>query len=356
MIDEDGKGEGELIIYRTEDGEDELQLRLVDGTVWLTQAEMGTLFETTAQNITQHIRSIYEDGELAELATCKQLLQVRQEGARQVRRNTKLYNLRMILAVGFRVRSPRGTQFRRWATTALEEYLVKGFVINDERLKEPGGWDYFDELLERIRDIRASEKRFYQKVRDLFALTSSDYDKDSDVAHTFFATIQNKLVFAVTGQTAAELIVSRCDPSKPNMALTNWKGERVRKGDVTVSKNYLQSDEISELNLLTTSFLDFAELRARNRQQTTMSDWVAQTDRFVAFNERSVLHGAGRVSHTRMEKIAHERYETFDERRRNAELEAAERQALEEFAQLEEQAKLLPKPSGKPGRRGKKVS
>jgi len=356
MTDDDGKGEGELIIYRTEDGADELQLRLVDGTVWLTQAEIATLFETTPQNITQHIRSILEDGELTEEATCKQLLQVRQEGSRQVRRNTKLYNLKMILAVGYRVRSPRGTQFRRWATTALEEYLVKGFVINDERLKEPGGWDYFDELLERIRDIRASEKRFYQKVRDLFAQTSSDYDKDADIAKTFFATIQNKLVFAVTGRTAAELIVDRADPTKPNMALTSWKGDRVRKGDVTTSKNYLLADEISELNLLTTAFLDFAELRARNRQDTRMAEWVTQTDRFVAFNERGVLQGAGRVSHARMEQIAHARYDTFDTQRRVAEAEAADREAMIELSDIEEQARKFPKPTAPRKKRGKKAS
>ena len=306
-MDEDGKGEGEVIIYRTDDGADELQLRLVDGTVWLTQAEIATLFETTAQNITQHVRSIFGEGELTEEATCKQLLQVRQEGARQVRRNAKLYNLKMILAIGYRVRSPRGTQFRRWATDALNEYLVKGFVMNDERLKDPA-WDYFDELLERIRDIRASEKRFYQKVRDLFAQTSSDYDKGSDTAKTFFATIQNKLVYAVTGMTAPELILARADAGKPNMALTSWKGDRVRKGDVTTSKNYLSADEVDTLNRLVTGFLEFAELRAKNRQTTTMGEWVAQADRFVAFNERAVLQGPGRVSHTRMEQIAHERY------------------------------------------------
>lgn len=351
MTEPEGHGMGELVIYRTEDGRDQIQLRIEEGSVWLTQAEIGALFETTPQNITQHIKSILEEGELTEEATCKQLLQVRQEGGRQVRRNTKLHNLKMILAVGYRVRSPRGTQFRRWATTALEEYLIKGFVMNDERLKEPGGLDYFDELLERIRDIRASEKRFYQKVRDLFAQTSADYDKDSDVAKTFFATIQNKLVYAITGRTAAELIVERADPNKPNMALTSWKGERVRKGDVVVSKNYLTSDEISDLNLITTQFLDFAELRARQRKPTTMAEWVGQTDRFVSFNERGVLKGAGRVSHTRMEQIAHERYETFDERRRAAETEAAEREAVEELARLEEQARALPKPKSK--KRGK---
>lgn len=353
MTDEDGKGEGELIIYRTEDGTDELQLRLVDGSAWLTQAEIGTLFDTTKQNVSLHLRTIFADEELSEGAVVKQSLTTAADGKRY---KTNLYNLKAILAVGYRVRSPRGSQFRRWATEVLNEYLVKGFVMNDERLKEPGGWDYFDELLERIRDIRASEKRFYQKVRDLFAQTSSDYDKDSDLAKAFFATIQNKLVFAVTGTTAAELIVARADPSKPNMALTSWKGERVRKGDVTTSKNYLGADEVDTLNRLVTGFLEFAELRAKNRQTTTMSDWVGQTDRFVAFNERAVLQGPGRVSHTRMEQIAHERYETFDDKRRIAENEAAEREAIEELAQIEAQAKRLPKPASPRTKRGKKAS
>ncbi|MGE5512913.1 MAG: virulence RhuM family protein [Bacteroidota bacterium] len=349
-MSEDGKGEGEVIIYRTDDGADELQLRLVDGTVWLTQAEIATLFETTSQNITQHIRGVYDEGELTEEGTCKQFLQVRQEGKRQVRRTVRLYNLKMILAVGYRVRSPRGAQFRRWATETLNEYLVKGFVMNDERLKDPA-WDYFDELLERIRDIRASEKRFYQKVRDLFAQTSSDYDKTSKTAQTFFATIQNKLVFAVTGMTAPELILARADANKSNMALTSWKGDRVRKGDVTISKNYLTADEVDTLNRLVTGFLEFAELRAKNRQVTTMNDWVAQTDRFVAFNERAVLQGAGSVSHTRMEQVVHERYDEFDRQRRKAEAEAAEREALAELERIEDEARRLPRPVNKTRRR-----
>lgn len=204
MTSDEGKGEGELILYRTDDGRDAIQLRLADGSVWLTQAEMAALFDTTPQNVTQHLKSIFADGELVEEATCKQSLQVRREGEREVKRKARLYNLKAILAVGYRVRSPRGVQFRRWATEVLNEYLVKGFAMNDERLKNPGGWDYFNELLERIRDIRASETRFYQKVRDLFAQTSADYDPKSETAHAFFATIQNKLVFAATGQTAAE--------------------------------------------------------------------------------------------------------------------------------------------------------
>lgn len=343
-MDEDGKGEGEVVIYRTEDGADELQLRLVEGTVWLTQGEIATLFESSKQNVSHHIREVLADGEQAEAATVKDYLTVQTEGKRQVRRTVKLYNLKMILAVGYRVRSPRGAQFRRWATETLNEYLVKGFVMNDERLKDPA-WDYFDELLERIRDIRASEKRFYQKVRDLFAQTSSDYDKKSQTAKTFFATIQNKLVYAVTGKTAPELVLARADAGKPNMSLTNWKGDRVRKGDVTVSKNYLSADEVDTLNRLVTGFLEFAELRAKNRQTTTMSDWVVQTDRFVEFNERAVLKGAGRISHERMEQIAHDRYEKFDRNRRAAEAEEADREALAELERLESEARHLPKPA-----------
>lgn len=216
--------DGELILYQTEDGRAQIQLRAMDGTVWLTQAELAALFDTSPQAITQLIRAIYADTELSPEATCKELLQVRTEGARQVQRKLKSYSLEMILAVGYRVRSPRGVQFRRWATTALKEYLVKGFVINDQRLKDPDGFDYFDELLERIRDIRASEKRFYQKVRDLFAQTSIDYDGTSETARRFFQTIQNKMLFAVTGQTAAELIVACARSDAPNMGLTNWGG------------------------------------------------------------------------------------------------------------------------------------
>ncbi|MGX7744937.1 virulence RhuM family protein [Rhodopseudomonas parapalustris] len=348
MTPEDGKGEGELILYRTEDGRDALQLRLVDGTVWLTQAEIAVLFDTTKQNVSLHFKTIFADAELAEGAVVKDSLTTAGDGKRYV---TKLYNLNAILAVGYRVRSARGVQFRRWATEVLNDYLVKGFVMNDERLKDPAGFDYFDELLERIRDIRASEKRFYQKVRDVFAATSADYDPKNETAKTFFASIQNKLVFAITGMTAAELIVARADPSQPNMALTSWKGDRVRKGDVAISKNYLTAEEISDLNLLTTAFLDFAELRARNRQPTTMAEWMAQTDRFVAFNERGVLQGAGRISHLQMEQVVFDRFETFDKRRRATETDAAEQAAINELTELEQQARSAKLPSA-----GKKPS
>lgn len=328
---------GEVILYRTEDGRDSIQLQAVDGTVWLTQSEMAALFDTTPQAITQLIRAIYADAELDPEATCKEFLQVRSEGAREVRRKLKSYNLDMILAVGYRVRSPRGIQFRRWATTALREYLVKGFVMNDERLKDPGGFDYFDELLERIRDIRASEKRFYQKVRDLFAQTSADYDGTSETARLFFQTIQNKMLFAVTGQTAAEIIVSRADPSAPNMGLTSWKGKVVRKADVATSKNYLAEHEVSDLNRLVTMFLEFAEFRAQRRMQTTMQDWVAQTDRFLEFNEQSVLNNAGTVAHDDMVRIVHNHYATFEQSRRAEDTRIAEAEHEEELKAIENQ-------------------
>lgn len=334
---------GGLILYRTEDGRADIQLRAVDGTVWLSQAEMADLFDTTPQNITQHIRAVYAEGELDEAATCKDYLQVQTEGGREVRRSLKNYRLEMILAVGFRVRSPRGNQFRRWAGTVLAEYLVKGFAMNDARLKDAERADYFEELLARIRDIRSSEKRFYQKLRDLFKASSSDYDGTAQTAKTFFATIQNKLVFAITGQTASELIVARADPSADNMALTNWPGTRIRKADVVVSKNYLQADELDQLNRLVTMFLDFAEDRAIRRIETRMSEWIAQTDRFLTFNERSILSGAGRVSHDRMESILGERFAEFDARRREQERLAADQEATDDLAQLESAAaKLVP--------------
>lgn len=331
---------GELILYRTEDGRDTIRLRVVDGTVWLTQAEIAALFDTTKQNVSLHLKNIFSDRELRQNSVVKESLTTAADGKAYA---TSLYNLDAILAVGYRVRSPRGSQFRRWATTVLREFLVKGFVMDDARLKEPGGLDYFDELLARIRDIRASEKRFYQKVRDLFKTTSVDYDGTTETAKAFFATIQNKLVFAITGQTAAELIVARADAAKPNMALTSWSGNRVRKADVTVSKNYLDAGEIEQLNRLTTMFLDFAEDRASRRQETRMADWIAQTDRFLAFNERDILKGKGRISHERMEEIAHSRFETFDAGRRAAEAIEAEQEAEADLAKLEAEAKRLTK-------------
>jgi hypothetical protein len=240
----------------------------------------------------------------------------------------------MILAVGYRVKSPRGTEFRQWATTHLKEYLIKGFVMDDERLKGGERWDYFDELLQRIRDIRSSEKRFYQKVRDLFAL-SGDYADDGQATGLFFAEVQNKMFFAVTGHTAAELVVQRADPAQPNMALTSWKGGRVRKGDVTVAKNYLFAEELVQLNRIVSMFLDFAELRAVQRKNLRMTDWRAYVDNFMAFNEQAVLQGPGRMSHQAMTTIAHERYEQFDAARRRAEALEADRTEMQALERVE---------------------
>lgn len=326
----------ELVLYATEDGSAQFFLRAEDGSVWLSQAELAELFQTSIPNVNIHIKNVLDEGELAEVRTIKDDLIVQAEGSRQVRRTVKLYNLDMILAIGYRVKSPRGTQFRQWATTHLKEYLIKGFVMDDERLKGSDRWDYFDELLERIRDIRSSEKRFYQKVRDLFKL-SVDYADDGQATGLFFAEVQNKMFFAVTGHTAAELIVKRADPTQPNMALTSWKGGRVRKGDVTVAKNYLSGEELDQLNRIVSMFLDFAELRAMQRKDLRMADWRTYVDSFMAFNEQAVLQGPGRMSHQAMTTIAHERYEQFDAARRQAEALEADRAEMQKLEQVEKQ-------------------
>ena len=273
----------DLILYRTEDGRTRIEVRLADETVWMTQAAMAELYQTTPQNITLHLKTIYEEGEQAASATCKEFLQVQQEGARHVRRSRKFYNLQVIIAVGYRVRSPRGVQFRRWATERLEEYLVKGFTMDDERLKQVKniGSDYFDELLARIRDIRASEKRFYQKIRDIYAL-AVDYDPRAEETREFFSIVQNKLHFAVSGKTAAELIAQRADAAKPNMGLTAWKGAKVRKGDVTIAKNYLNAREMEGLNRIVTMYLDYAEDQALRQRQIFMRTWREKTGRLSA--------------------------------------------------------------------------
>ncbi|MCP2294654.1 hypothetical protein APR11_001061 [Nocardia amikacinitolerans] len=320
---------GEFIVYNTEDGRAEVQLRTVDGTVWLTQRQMAELFDKDVRTINEHIKTIYADDECVMEATSRKFRIVRHEGGRRVEREIDHYNLDVILAVGYRVRSPRGVQFRRWATTVLRNYLIKGFAMNDARLKDPQGVDYFDELLERIRDIRASEKRFYLKVRDVFAVSSVDYDPKSAVAQTFFATIQNKLLYAVSGHTAAELVVKRCDPEKPNMGLTVWKGAVVRKGDVNIAKNYLVESELKQLNRLTTMFLDFAEDRAERREQIRMADWITMTDKFLDFNERGVLRNAGRVSADEANQVSAARYATFEARRTRMEEDAADIAELE---------------------------
>lgn len=326
--------EGELILYTAEDGKVEIQLRAEGGTVWITQAEMAALFQTTPQNITLHVKAIYAEGELLPEATCKEHLQVRQEAARQVKRTLKHYNLDMILAVGFRVRSLRGTQFRQWATANLREYLVKGFVLDDARLKEPGGWDYFDELLERIRTIRASEKRFYQKIRDIYA-TAVDYDPKSDYAQLFFKKVQNKMLWAITGHTAAELIAERSNAAQPNMGLTTWRGVRVGKQDVAIAKNYLAKEEIEKLDRIVVMYLDYAEDQVQRRKTVAMQEWADKLDAFLSFNERDVLTHAGKLRADVAEKLALERYETFDAARREAARLAADAEDVAALEQVE---------------------
>ena len=328
----------ELILYRSDDGLTHLHLRVDEGTVWLSQLQIAELFQTTKQNVSLHAKNIFEDGELFEEATVKESLTVQIEGQREVKRKLIQYNLDLILAIGYRVRSARGVQFRQWASTHLKEFLIKGFVMDDERLKNPGAWDYFDELLERIRDIRASEKRFYQKVRDLFAL-SSDYQASEQASHLFFAEVQNKLIYAVTGHTAAELVVNRADSSQPNMALTSWKGTRVRKQDVIIAKNYLSSDEIDTLNRLVVIFLEQAELRVKQRQDLTLDFWRNNLDKMLDFNDQPILVGAGSVSREQMEALVRQRYDEFDSRRKQQERSEADAADIEELEALEKTLK-----------------
>lgn len=332
-----------LILYTTEDGKSQIQLRAEERTVWLTQLEMAELFATTKQNISLHLQNIFEDGELDQATTVKESLTVQTEGSREVQRPITLYNLDAILAVGYRVRSPRGVQFRRWASTVLKEYLVKGFAMDDERLKNPDGRpDYFDEMLARIRDIRASEKRFYQKVRDLFAL-STDYDKTDRATLEFFATVQNILLYAVAQKTAAELIADRANPDDPHFGLRTWKGDKVRKTDILVAKNYLTEDEIDTLNRLVVIFLETAELRAKNRIETRMSFWKENVDQIVSANGFPLLSSAGRISHEQMERSTNALYLDFDKRRKKQEANAADVADEAEFKAIEDKIKRRPK-------------
>ncbi len=338
---------GEILLYQTPDGRTRLECRFQDETIWLTQALMAELYQKDVRTINEHLKNIYDEGELDREATIRNYRIVRQEGNRQVAREIEHYSLDAILAVGYRVRSQRGTQFRRWATERLREYLLKGFVMDDERLKNPpspelGVPDYFDELLDRIRDIRASERRMYLRVREIFTL-AADYEPSSTETRQFFQVIQNKLHFAATGMTAAELIASRADHMLPNMGLTTWKGDEVRKTDVTVAKNYLNEPEIDELNRIVVMWLDFAEDQARRRKQIFMSHWRQKLDDFLAFNERDVLTCAGQVSMADAQEQAKTQYDQFAERRRRYK-ELAGRE--ENIRALEETAKHLPKKDG----------
>jgi len=328
-----------LILYTTEDGKSQIQLRADQHTVWLSQRQMADLFDVSPDNIGLHLKNIYTDAELSREATTEESSVVQKEGQREVQRPLTLYKLDAILAVGYRVRSPRGVQFRRWASTVLQEYLLKGFVMDDERLKNPDGRpDHFDEMLDRIRDIRASEKRFYQKVRDLFAL-SSDYDNSDRNTRQFFATVQNQLLFAVTRKTAAELITARANPDDPHFGLLTWKGAKVRKQDILVGKNYLTEDEVDTLNRLVVIFLETAELRAKNRHETRMSFWKQNIDQIISSNGFPLLEHAGSISHQGMEAQTSELYLDFDQRRKAQAAREADQADAADLMALEDKLK-----------------
>ena len=325
-----------IIIYKTADGKASVALFARDGNVWMNQNQLAELFATSKQNISLHVINILKEGELHEYSVVKDYLTTASDGKEY---NVTFYSLDMILAIGFRVRSKRGTQFRIWANKNLKEYMVKGFLMDDERLKNPDGRpDYFDELLERIRDIRASEKRFYQKIKDLFAL-SSDYEADDKSTQMFFAKTQNKLHYAVTGKTAAELIVSRANAEKPNMNLTSWKGSVVRKQDIFIAKNYLTHDEIDTLNRLVVIFLESAELRAKNRMDITIDFWRENVDKILDFQDKKILTNAGSISTVEMEEQVSEIYKSFDKRRKKFEALQADKEDLEELKKLEQEIK-----------------
>lgn len=326
--------ENDIIIYKSKDGKTEIGLTKLGDKIWLTQPDIAKLFGTSIANISIHIKNILEDKELGKSSVVKDYLTTASDGKNY---NVAIYSLEMILAIGFRVRSPRAVEFRQWAIRNLVSYLEKGFLINEERLKNPnafGAFDYFDELLEKIRDIRASEKRFYQKVRDLFAL-SYGYDPQDKATQMFFAEVQNKLLYAVTKQTAAEIIVSRADPTKPNMNLTSWKGSIVRKGDIIIAKNYLKADEIDTLNRLVSIFLDSAELRVKRLQTITMDFWKGAVDKLLMLNDFPVLNGSGTVSRVEMEQIVGGRYDEFDAKRRAQEALSADQEDMKELEDIE---------------------
>jgi len=305
----------QLIIYQAEDGKIKIDVRFQEETVWLTQQLMAELFQTTKQNISLHIQNIYGEGELTSKATVKEFLTVQKEGGRSVQRKIEYYNLDMIISVGYRVKSNIATRFRQWATQRLREYIVKGFVLDDERLKNPDQpFDYFDEVVRRIQDIRTSERRFYQKITDIYA-TSVDYDPTLEISIHFFKTVQNKMHWAISGKTAAEIIYERADSLKPNMGLTNWRGAKVRRQDVAIAKNYLDENELLALNNLVEQYLIFAEGQAMRRIPMHMKDWVKKLDGFLSLNERDILTHAGKISHELAVRHAQARYDEFSLKR-----------------------------------------
>ena len=328
--------ESQIVLYTTPDGDIKVDTVLQNETIWLTQTTMAELFGVKRPAITKHLQNIFDSAELDEQVVCSILERTTVHGAIQGKTQTKAvkyYNLDAIIAAGYRVNSKRATQFRIWATGILKEYIIKGFAMDDERLKKTDTWDYFDEWLARIRDIRASEKRFYQKIRDIYT-TSIDYDKSSEQAQLFFKKVQNKMLWAITGKTAAELIELRSNPDLPNMGLTSWQGSIVRKPDVATAKNYLQADEIKDLNEIVTMYLDYAERQARLRKTVTMEQWSEKLDAFLLFNEHDLLTHAGKVKAEVAKEIAEQRYEEFDQQRKVEEALAADEEdmyALEEL-------------------------
>lgn len=345
--------EGELLLYQAEDGRARIQVRLAGDSLWLTQQQLADLYQSTPQNITQHIRAIYQSGELGEAATCKSYLQVRTEGTRTVSRNTKHYNLDVVLAVGYRVRSHRGTQFRQWATETLKGYLTKGFVLDDDRFKRGADADYFEELLARIRDIRSSEQVFWRKVLDIYA-TSIDYDPRAEAAQRFFATVQNKMHWAAHGHTAAELIALRANADQPQAGLLTWaaasEGGAPRKADAVIAKNYLNAQELEVLNRIVTAYLEFAELQALNRQAMTMAQWITKLDDFLRLSGREVLQHAGRITAEAAQQKATTQFELYRERqkalpsRAEQDFEAA---LLQPVKALERTRKITSEPKSK---------
>jgi len=330
---------GQFLVYQTQDGKLKIDVRFEGETVWLTQQQMAELFQTTKQNVSLHIQNIYEERELERIATVKESLTVQPEGTRSVRRRVEFYNLDVIISVGYRVKSLRGTQFRIWATQRLREYIVKGFVLDDERLRNPDlPFDYFEELTRRIQDIRTSERRFYQKITDIYA-TSIDYDPTQEISIRFFKTVQNKVHWAITGRTAAEIVHARVDAAKPNLGLTNWRGATIRKQDVAIAKNYLTEPELAALNNLVEQYLIFAEGQAMRRVPMHMADWIKKLDAFLTLNERDVLAHAGRISHEVAQAKAEREYDRY---RVVADLQP--RQVDVDFEEAAKQVKKLPRP------------
>lgn len=324
----------EILLYQTEDGLTRIEVTLENETVWLNQTQLTELFQTTKQNVSLHIKNIFGEGELDENSVVKDYLTTAADGKQY---KTKYYNLDVIISVGYRVKSHRGTQFRIWATQRLKELIVKGFTLDDERLKQAGKMNYFDELLERVRDIRSSEKVFYQKIKDIYC-TSIDYDKDAAMTREFFQVIQNKLHHAVHNRTAAELITERANHNKPNMGLTSWRSKNIRKDDVLIAKNYLTEDELKQLNLLVEQYLAFAESRALTKRPMYMKDWIAKLDDILQINDREILRDAGKITRKLADETAGKEFEKFKEKQRRIEGD-------ESLAELENEIKQL---AGKP--------